>query len=327
MTITTGTVTVAPVPTRTPAGFDVAVDPGAAYRFTISAPDGYVPLTIPATAQDPDIGASISLTAAMVERTITGTVSGASTGISVQASNGTTTITGTVNGSSYTISKVSNGTWTVEAAAFGSGRGTSTAQTVGTATGNITGVGVTLNARQWTINFTTTPDNTAVAITGGASGTASGGSLALNHPETAATAAWTATADGYITKTGSVDRPAAPSDPFWTTLSTTATITLVRPVATATVTKDGAAVGDATVTLCPGATGACDGTTANAIAMTFANGVYSATPTSSGSWRIAAVKGTDTAGPTSFTVSSAGVISVSLPIPLAFPDTPPTPTT
>ena len=327
----TGATTIAPATSSTGAGvFNVVVDPGASYQFTVTSPNGFVPLTVPAAPQRPDAGATVPLTATMVERTITGTVSGSGGTVSVRASNGTITLVGTVTGSNYTITRVSNGGWTVEAARYPGGRGT-TSPPVGvlSTSGSFPNTDVTLTARQVAISFTgTAPPNVAIALTGGLSGTANGGNLALNHPETGFPVTWTATADGFITGSGSIAQPAEPADPFALTLGVAGpAVTLVRPVVTATVAPATGTdpVTDADVFLCRGDTGACGSTTADAIRMTFAAGVYSGTPNASGPWRIGASKGVDVAVPVPFSVSTAGIISVTVPITLTLVAPPPPP--
>jgi hypothetical protein len=331
----TGTPTIAPASTATATGFDVVVDPGASYRFTITSPNGFVPLTVPGAAQQPDVGGNVPLAAAMVERTITGTVSGTDGTVSVRATRapaGSGTIAGTVAGSTYTITRVPDGVWTVEAARYPGGRGTSASVGVLSGSASFPNTDVTLVPRQVTISFTgTVPANVAIALTGGLSGVATGGTLSLNHPETGFPVTWTATADGYVPGGGSIAQPPAPADPFAPSLSVTGPpVTLVRPDVTATVAPATGAdpVTDAAVYLCAGATGECAATTAGAIPMPFGAGVYRATPPASGAWRIGASRGVDVAVPVSLTVSTDGTVTPpAVALTLVAPPPPPTTTT
>ncbi len=276
-TTVTGTATPGPVPTSTATGFNVVVDPGASYRFTISSPNGFVPVQVPGAAQQPAIGANVPLDAPMQERTITGTVTGASSGISVRLTPATTPApTVTVTGSSYTITRVPNGTWTVEAAALRAGRGVSTAQVVDSATLSLTAVGVTLGPRPVTVPFTVSPATAAVTLTGRVDETdpTTGASRSFTRRENVFPVTWTATADGFVTQSADIDLPPTVADPFATTLSVPSTpITLVRPVMSATVNAPGvggAALADATVVMCPGAgTDPCTDTTTGAVTLTF----------------------------------------------------------
>jgi hypothetical protein len=316
--------------------FTFRLDPGDTYRFEFTSTAGYVPLTVPAppaAAQSVAPGQVVPLTAAMQQRTITGTISGGTaTVVRAVAATGTTPafIDGTVTGNTYTITGVPNGTWTIQAAGFRVGRGVSTAsETVGSTTGNVTaGPAVTLTPRDVTITFTVTPPNASIAVGGGTAQPAPGGTLQVTRPENATfPIAFTVTAPGFVADSDDVPAPTAPSDPYAPGFAVTApTVDLVRVVVTARVdSSTGTAVTDAQVFLCAGSVAACGPTTVGRIAMTFSDGLYRGSPTAAGAWTVGATSGTLDAV-TGFTVSDAGVVSAS-PVVVTLPAPPPPPTT
>ena len=155
---------------RRPASTSSSI-PGASYRFTITSPNGFVPRTVPATAQQPAVGAHRPADgddgrSARSPAPSPGPRPASRCG--VRPATTPATITGTVTGSSYTITRVPNGTWTVEAAALRRRpRRERRARTVESTTGSLTGIGVTLGPRPVTDPASRSPPATAtVALTG-----------------------------------------------------------------------------------------------------------------------------------------------------------------
>lgn len=314
------------------AVFTFRVDPGDTYRFELISTAGYVPLTVPAppaAAQSVAPGQVVPLSAPMQQRTITGPITGGTATVVRAAGTDPPFVDGSVSGGTYTITGVPNGTWTIQAAGLGAGRGVSTTSvTVASTTGNVTGPSVALDPRDVTITFPVTPSSATVAI-GTVTAVSTPGGLQITRDENAGfPVAFTVTAPGFVAGGNTVPALTAPTDPYATALSVTApTVNLAAVVVNATVaTSAGTAVTDAQVFLCQGDVAACGPTTEGRITMPFSDGLYRGSPTAAGAWTVGATSGTLTAV-ADLTVDLASVtqpatVNVTLPAP---PPPPPPP--
>ena len=317
--------------------FTFLVDPGDTWRFEFTTTAGYVPLTVPPTALQLDPGATNDvIDAVMQQRTITGTITAGATAVRAVSSTGAPSVGGTVTGTTYTVTGVGNGTWTIEGAGLGVGRGVSSPATVVNATtGNVTDIAVALSPRPVSVVFTGIGPATAnVALEGGAAQDAVGGNATFTRTENLFPLDWTVTADGFVPRSNAPDAPvtiAAPGTPpdvYATPVATpVGPIQLARPEITATVAPvgGGANVATAFVLLCAGTVTTCAPTTIGAVPMMFADGVYRIQAPGSGSFTVGASLGLDVAVPVGVTVSAAGIVTPS-PVALTLVAPPTTPT-
>jgi hypothetical protein len=200
-------------PTRSGQVFSFRVDPGFAYRFTVSA-SGFVSETVPDTAQMPAPGQTVALAAALDPRTITGTLSPGVAGIGVRARSGGTEITATSgSGGTYTLSGVGVGTWTIVAERAGTGRGVIERTIASNASASVTGADIELDPRPVSVSFSTSPAGASVTLLDGTTPVATG----TVSPLTGATEddfplTWSATLAGHDPESGNV--PPLPAGGF-----------------------------------------------------------------------------------------------------------------
>ena len=337
--VATGTPTVPPAVTPVDGVPTVVVDPGLgepapsprpAYRFEVSTTEGFVPITVPDSGDQINIGETKDVPATFgpgARRQLIATIAGADTvgAVAKAVSASGEQIDGTVSGNEATITGVSAGTWTVHVAQLGRGIGASAGVTIDATDGHVSAPApIVLSPRNVAITFNVTPPNATVALAGGPAVQATNGSVTITRAENAAfPLAYTVSAPGYVEQSGSVQRP-TPSDPYDPELATTVPPINLVPLIDAVVMSEGAAVSNAQVFLCPGSVTTCNGSTANRIAMPFVDDddVYRAAATGSGPFTIGATVGSRSAVET-LTVNANGTLSRSLPITVTLPDPPP----
>ncbi len=127
------------------------------------------------------------------------------TRVELRNAEGETVDSTTTNGSgAYEFDGVDVGPWTVVSERFGTGRGTNNT-TISATTGDVSGINITLGARNVNVAFTVTPANATVALL-------SGGNVVDSVPPLVATErqlplTWRASATGFVTQTGNVPAP------------------------------------------------------------------------------------------------------------------------
>jgi hypothetical protein len=199
-------------PSRSGNVFTFRLDPGTnpgnghAYQFQASSP-GFVTATVPGGPFTLAPGEVRNPSVTLDERSLEGTVTPAANNTRVELRNAQgqmVAFTATNGSGRYTFSGVDAGTWTVVSERFGTGRGTNST-TISATTGDVSGINITLAARNVNVAFTVTPTNATVEIL-------SGGTVVDSTPPLVATErqlplTWRASATGFVTETGNVPAP------------------------------------------------------------------------------------------------------------------------
>lgn len=245
--------------TSVPTGSAIVVDGAAGGRYTgtgggpaIAVPENQFPATWTATlagnvAQSGTVtftdpgstswqSTSFALTVdpiTLPARTVTGTVSAASTVRAVRE--GTTTSVGAAvpaTGAFSLSGPFPVGDYTVIAEQLGTGRATAAAAVPTEATGSVAVGTLTLQPRSVNLQFSSLPTGASISVTPNGSATpitGTAGGAPIPVPENGFPAAWSASLAGHDTVTGSVPLAVSETAPSWTLTAfsqTVATITL-----------------------------------------------------------------------------------------------------
>jgi len=327
----TATVTATPatgvaIVESTPGVFAITgLDPDVGYTFDVSA-TGFAARTVPATGtHDPAIGGNAPLSIALEAlRTISGDVL---QGVAKVAGANVTLLQGGVavgapkqsdaNGA-FSFSGIGYGTYTIAAEKLGSGTGSSASivVAVGGST-TLTGSNVTLTTlRPLTFTFAVTPTTTPTITFSGVTGTAGQVTFVINEN---AGRAWSVSAPGYLTLSGTADLPSA-----YTATAQSVSVALTANAITGTVTG---LVSPATakVYLCV-TTGDCDpGTNLRSKSVNSTSTGFSFSAVAPGSYRLVVRSGGNFSADFAVSVDATGAVTgspVDIPVPVPPPPTP-----